>query len=454
MMKDLTVGKPWKVISGFALPMLLSMVFQQIYSIVDSIIAGNFISENALAAVGASAPIVNIFIAVASGLSMGCSVIVSQLFGNRRFARLRSAISTSIITVVGASVLFTVIGVVTVNAFMQILKTPDNIFADSALYLRIYAWGIVFLFLYNAANAIFTGLGDSKTPLYFLIFSSVLNVVLDLLFVISFKMGVAGVAWATFIAQGLAGVLSMLFLLYRVKKHIIPEHAYRRFDWQVLKNIGRIGIPSIMQQSFVSLGQLFVQSLINSYGSVVVAGFTAGFKLNIFCISAVSTFGNALSSFCAQNIGASKYKRVIRGTNATLGMGIGLSVLFMAVFYLFGNQFIALFVGGNDGNPQVIEIGAQFLRIVSAFYLVIPIKMVLDGVLRGIGSMKGFLVGTLLDLVFRVAFSFILAPKFGYIGIWFAWPIGWVIGTVVVVIAYLLDYKKLKHKNRLTPTLE
>lgn len=450
MIKDLTVGKPRKVIMSFALPMLLSMVFQQIYSIVDSIIAGNFINENALAAVGASAPIVNIFIAVASGLSMGCSVIISQIFGTRHFARLRSAISTSVITVMVASVLFTAIGVVTVNPFMTILKTPENIFGDSALYLRIYAWGIVFLFLYNAANAIFTGLGDSKTPLYFLIFSSVLNIVLDILFVTAFHMGVAGVAWATFIAQGLAGVFSMLFLLIRVKKNITPEHAYKKFDWNVLKNIARIGLPSIMQQSFVSVGQLFVQSLINSYGSVVVAGFTAGFKLNIFCISAVSTFGNALSSYCAQNIGASKYGRVIRGTKATVVMGVGASALFMASFFLFGNQLIELFVGGSGGNPEVIKVGAQFLRIVASFYLIIPFKLVLDGTLRGIGSMKGFLAGTLIDLVLRVAFSFILAPKFGYVGIWYAWPIGWVAGTLIVMASYVLEHRKLKRKDGVT----
>lgn len=453
MIKDLTVGKPWKVIFSFATPMLLSMIFQQIYSIVDSIIAGNFINENALAAVGASAPIVNIFIAIASGLSMGCSVIISQIFGTRHYARLRSAISTSIITVAAASVLFTVIGVITVNPFMQLLKTPENIFNDSALYLRIYAWGFVFLFLYNAANAIFTGLGDSKTPLYFLIFSSVLNIILDILFVTAFKMGVAGVAWATFIAQGLAGVCSMICLLMRVNKTITPEHGYKIFDGNVLKNIARIGVPSIMQQSFVSVGQLFVQSLINSFGSVVVAGFTAGFKLNIFCISAVATFGNALSSYCAQNMGAGKYGRVIRGSHATLIMGIGLSGLFMSLFFLFGTQFIQLFVGGSGGNRDVIDVGTQFLWIVSAFYLIIPFKLVLDGVLRGIGSMKGFLAGTLLDLVFRVAFSFILAPRFGYVGIWYAWPIGWVIGTGIVVIAYFVEAKKLKEKDRQLPVI-
>lgn len=450
MIRDLTKGKPWKVIISFAMPMLLSMVFQQIYSIADSIIAGNYINKDALAAVGASAPITNIFIAVATGLSMGCSVVISQIFGTKKFARLRSAISTSIITVCVAAVLFTIIAVLTVNPLMSLLETPANIFDDSALYLRIYSWGIVFLFLYNAANAVFTGLGDSKTPLYFLIFSSVLNIGLDILFVTTFKMGVAGVAWATFIAQGLAGILSMSFLLWRVKNTIHPEHAYRRFDKAILGKVARIGIPSVMQQSFVSVGQLFVQSLINSFGSDVVAGYTAGFKLNVFCICAVSTFGNALSSFCAQNIGAGKHKRVMQGTTATVAMGVAISACFMGVFMLFGDKLTQFFIGGAEDNSKVIEIGSEFLRIVSLFYLIIPFKLVLDGMLRGIGKMKGFMAGTLADLIVRVAASFLLAPIMGYVGIWYGWPIGWAVGTAIVVSCCIYEYKKLKIKSALT----
>lgn len=450
IIKDLTKDKPWKVIFSFSIPMLLSMVFQQIYSIVDSIIAGNFINADALAAVGASAPITNIYIAIASGLSMGCSVIVSQIFGTKHYTRLKSAISTSVITVAVAAVVFTVIGIVTVNPFMQILKTPENIFEDSALYLQIYVWGIAFLFIYNAANAVFTGLGDSKTPLYFLIFSSVLNVVLDILFVTTFKMGVSGVAWATFIAQGLAGILSMSWLIVKLKKLPGEHKKYKLFDVRILLNIFKIGIPSILQQSFVSVGQLFVQSLINSFGSVVVAGFTAGMKLNLFCIAVVCMFGNALSSYTAQNIGAGKHKRVIDGTKAALVMGVGISAMIMIAFIGFGDKFIELFVGGS-GDPEVIKVGTEFLKIVSMFYLVIPVKLVLDGVLRGMGRMGGFMAGTLLDLIARVAFSFILAPIFGYIGIWYSWPIGWVIGTIAVLIAYISIHKSLRKGVGMTP---
>lgn len=451
MIQDLTVGKPRKVIFSFALPMLFSMMFQQIYSIADSIIAGRFVSEEALAAVGASAPIVNLFIAVASGLCIGCSVIVAQLFGKRHYAKLRSAIRTSILAVSGLSVLFLIVGVMSVKPLMRLLKTPDNIFADSVLYLQIYAWGMVFLFLYNAANAIFTGLGDSKTPLFFLIFSSVLNIGLDILFVTVFHMGVAGVAWATLIAQGVAGICSITALIYRVRKDITPEHAFAPFDTHAFREIMHIGIPSILQQSLVSLGQLFVQSLINSYGSDVVAGFTAGFKLNIFCITAVSTFGSALSSYCAQNAGSGRNGRVIRGTKATLVMGLGVSAVFMAAFYWAGEPLIKLFVGPASDNSHIVTAGTQFLKVVSAFYLIIPFKLVLDGTLRGVGKMKGFLAGTLTELVFRVAFSFVLAPIFGYMGIWYAWPIGWIAGTAVVLLFYFFEYRKLKQTDLLLP---
>lgn len=434
--------------------MLLSMIFQQIYSIVDSIIAGNFINADALAAVGASAPITNIYIAIASGLSMGCSVIVSQIYGTKNYTRLKSAISTSIITVAVSSILFTIIGITTVDIFMQLLKTPCNIFSDSALYLKIYVWGIAFLFIYNAANAIFTGLGDSKTPLYFLIFSSVLNVFLDILFVTTFKMGVAGVAWATFIAQGLAGVLSMAWLMVRLKKIPNEHKKYKIYDKIILGKICKIGIPSILQQSFVSVGQLFVQSLINSFGSVVVAGFTAGMKLNVFCISVVTMFGNALSSFTAQNMGAGKKKRVIDGLKATMIMGVSLSALIMVAFLGFGDKFIELFVGGTGDNAEVIKVGAEFLKVVSMFYLVIPVKLVVDGVLRGMGRMGGFMAGTLLDLIARVAFSFILAPVFGYIGIWYSWPIGWIVGTIVVLISYVFVHRELKSSSTTLKTKE
>lgn len=275
-MKDLTVGTPFEVIGKFALPMILSMIFQQVYSVVDSIVAGRFIGVGALGAVGASQPITVIFIAVAVGTGMGVNVVISGFFGAKKYKRVKSCISTAVITIVIMSVILTVLGLAGCRWMMSAMSTPSDIFEDSALYLRIYIMGILFLMLYNGANAIFTALGDSITPLIFLIFSSVLNIILDVLFVTTFSMGVAGVAWATFIAQGIASVLAVVTVFRKNAKIQVPS--YQKFSPLLLRKMTWIAVPSIMQQSFVSVGQLFVQGRINSFGSVVVAGYSGDLK--------------------------------------------------------------------------------------------------------------------------------------------------------------------------------
>lgn len=304
----MTKGSPLKIIFSFSLPMLLSMFFQQLYNIVDSLVAGNFIGMDALAAVGASYPITVLFIAAATGASIGCSVVVSQIFGARQLVQMKSAVSTAVISLIVLSLTLTGVGLLICNPLIALLNTPSNIFDDSALYLRIYICGVIFLFLYNTATAIFTGLGDSKTPLYFLIFSSIFNIVLDLWFVISFQMGVAGVAWATFIAQGLSSVLAVATLLLRLRKIRVQER-YKVFDVGLLRRMSVVAIPSIMQQSFVSVGQLCVQGLINGFGSITVAGYSAAFKINMFAISVMTTMSSARSSFTAQNLGAESWRR-------------------------------------------------------------------------------------------------------------------------------------------------
>lgn len=311
-LNDMTIGSPFKIILAFSVPMLISSLFQQLYNVVDSIIAGKFIGVDALAAVGASYPITALFIAVAIGSSIGCSVVVSQIFGAKKYASMKTAISTAIISLTTISIILTVVGLFFCNPLMQLLNTPANIFKDAELYLRIYIGGIIFLFLYNTATAIFTGLGDSKTPLYFLIFSSIFNIILDLLFVITFNMGVMGVAVATFIAQGISSILAMGCLINRLRK-IKTEGTYEYFNLNIFKRMSRIAIPSILQQSFVSVGQICVQGLINTYGSDVVAGYSSAFKIHSIALACMNTMSSALSSFTAQNIGAKKIDRVKQG---------------------------------------------------------------------------------------------------------------------------------------------
>ncbi len=445
MANDLTKGSAGKVLLKFTLPLFVSVVFQQMYSIADSMIAGKFAGEDALAAVGASYPITNIFNAVAIGCNIGCSVVISQFFGAKQYEKVKTAASTSLIAGGVLSVVLALLGIGFTPLLMKVVDTPENIFNDSALYLEIYIGGFVFLFLYNIANGIFTSLGDSKTPLYFLIFSSVFNVVLDYIFVRFLNMGVSGVAWATFIAQGVAGGLALLTLLNHLSK-LKTEVKAPLFSVKILKKIARISIPSVLQQSFVSVGNVFIQKLINGFGSSVIAGYSAAIKLNTFTINALYTFGNGVSGFTAQNVGAGKYDRLKKGLKYGSLMVIVTGSVFAVTYLAFNQGLIRAFMD-SDGTPEALKAGSAFLKTVAPFYCFIGVKLVGDGVLRGTGSMKLFMVATFTDLVLRVVLAFIFAPLWGYQGIWVSWPVGWTTATVLSLVFCVVVIKK-QHKKR------
>lgn len=441
MITDMTEGKPSKILWRFTVPMLVSVMFQQLYNIVDSIVAGKFVGVNALAAVGASYPITMIFMAVATGLNIGCSVVISLYFGAKEHAQMKSAVSTSLRTVLGISALLTVLGLVFSRPLMVLLKTPEDIFRDSALYLNIYICGLIFLFMYNICTGVFTALGDSRTPLYFLIASSVGNIILDLVFVICFHMGVGGVAWATFLAQGVSSILAYITLKKRLKT--IASGEYSHFSMAMLKKIMEVAVPSILQQSFISVGNLFVQGLINSYGSAVVAGYSAGMKINTFAITSFTTLGNGVSSFTAQNMGARKMDRAAKGFRSGVVMVLGVAVPVILLFFLGGRPIVELFM--SEGGERATQVGVEFLRIVSPFYIVISLKLIADGVLRGAGAMKAFMIATFSDLILRVILAFALSGIWQETGIWLSWPIGWVIGTALSVGFYLSGTWKKQH---------
>ncbi len=434
MIKDLTKGKPESVLWSFTIPMFISVVFQQLYNIADSVIAGKFAGENALAAVGASYPITMIFMAIAVGSNIGCSVVISQLFGAKKFDEMKTAISTTLISALVGSILLTILGLFGTKALMELLNTPANIFADGALYLRIYIGGFLFLFLYNICTGIFTSLGDSKTPLYFLIASSIGNIILDIVFVRNFKMGVAGVAWATFLAQGLACIFACITLFKRLKA-IETKEKVSIFNLSMLGKISRIAVPSILQQSFISIGNIFIQILVNGYGSSVIAGYSAAIKLNTFTITSFTTLGNALSSFTAQNIGAGKTDRVKNGFRAGLKMAFVVAVPFFVLFFFLGKPLILLFL--KEGGKTALATGMSFLKIVAPFYFVVSVKLIADGVLRGSGAMKQFMIATFVDLILRVVLAFVLSPILNDTGIWLSWPIGWTISAVLSMYFYL-----------------
>ena len=441
-MKDLTQGKPSKVLIRFALPMLLSVVFQQLYNIVDSVIAGQMIGDDALAAVGSSYPITMIYMAFAVGMNIGCSVVISQLFGGKKLEEMKTAISTSLITSAVVSLILTVIGVIFASPLLRLLNTPDNIFADSESYLIVYTMGLLFVFVYNISTATFTALGDSMTPLIFLIASSVGNIFADILFVAVFKMGVAGLAWATLICQAIAAFLAFFVLFGKIRG--IKTEKYKLFSGKMLAKISKLAIPSILQQSFVSVGNLFIQGIVNSFGSTVIAGYASAIKLNTFAITLFTTLSNSVSSYSAQNIGAGRYDRVKEGFRAGLKLIFAVTVPFVIVYFFFGEAAMKIFVKAD--SVDVINVGQMFLRIVSPFYLVVAVKIISDGVLHGGAAVKCFTLGTFTDLVLRVALAYIFPYVIGfeqgseYIGIWLAWPVGWTVACILSFSFYLKGY--------------
>ena len=430
MNKDLTMGKPESVLWRFCLPLFGSVIFQQIYNIADSLIAGKYCGENALAAVGNSYEVTLIFIAFAFGCNIGSSVIVSKLFGAKQMEQMKAAIYTTLISG-GVLCLFLMgMGLIFCNNLLALIHTPDNIFADSKLYLDIYIWGLPFLFFYNISTGIFTALGDSKTPFYFLAASSLSNIGIDILFVKVFSMGVAGVAWATFLCQGVSCVLAVIFVFRRILT-VKTEKKPALFSWALLKQIAVIAIPSILQQSFISVGNIIIQSIINTFGSSVIAGYAAAIKLNNLVITSFTTLGNGISNYTAQNIGAGKTQRVKQGYKAGVKLILIICAPLAALYLIAGRPLINLFL--DIPNEMTVKTGLQFLHIVVPFYFVIAAKLSSDGVLRGAGLMKQFMISTFTDLILRVVLAFALSAYLDAIGIWMAWPIGWSISTCMSV---------------------
>lgn len=433
MVTDLTKEHPDKTLWRFLLPMMFSVAFQQMYNIADSMIAGRFAGEDALAAVGASYPITVIFMAFAVGMNLGASVIVSRLFGAGDRKGVKRAVTTAFASSLSLAVILTVYGYFFCRNMMEWIHTPQNIMQDGVLYLKIYVFGLIFLMLYNVCTGIFTALGDSRTPLWFLLGSSAGNIVLDLLFVAKLHWGVAGVAWATFIAQGISAVLALVTLLVRLQKFAGTERV-PLFDRKLFVQILAIAVPSILQQSVLSVGNLFVQDIVNRYGSAVVAGYSGAIKLNTFAINIFMTLGSCLSSYTAQNIGAGKQERIPMGFRTGLKLSELTALPFVVLYFGLGQQMMGLFL--NAESSAAIHAGVMFLRIVSPWYFMIVVKLMTDGIIRGSGAMIYFVIATIPDLILRIGFALMLSPRFGSTGIWMAWPFGWIAATVLTIIFY------------------
>lgn len=436
--------KPMKALLIFAFPMIVGNLFQQFYTMVDSVVVGRFVGENALAAVGASYSLTNVFISIAIGGGVGASVLTSRFFGSREYQKMKMSVSTALLSFLAVSLTLGCVGLLSGREIMILLNTPDNILPQATEYLNIYFLGLPFLFMYNVLASMFNALGRSRIPLYLLIFSSVFNIVLDLILVCQFHMGVAGVAWATLIAQGISAVLAF-FLFLKEMRNYPTDGKMTLFSGGEFLEMCRIALPSILQQSTVSIGMMLVQSVVNSFGASVLAGYSAGMRIESICIVPMAAMGNVISSYTAQNLGAGRKDRVVEGYHTGYRIVFAFAVILCVILELFYRPLIELFLG-DEGTGMAVSTGVSYLRFIGWFFVLIGLKMITDGLLRGAGDMKMFTVANLVNLSIRVVLAVTLAPRIGIEMVWYAVPIGWLANYLISFAEYRTDkWKRIRN---------
>ncbi len=431
----LTNESPSKAISRFALPMVVGSLFQQIYTLVDSAVVGKYVGEAALASIGASFALTTIFICIGVGGGAGASVLIARYFGSRDYKRMKTAIFTSIIGFLALSLGLSAFGLFFSKNLMSLLKTPEEILDMAVLYLNIYFYGLPFLFMYNIISALYQALGESKIPLYFLIFSSVLNVILDVYFVRDLGFGLAGAAYATLLAQGLSAVLSFFVFLRKIKT--IKTEDSKIFDKKELGLVSRLALPSILQQSTITIGQLLVQSVVNSFGVEILAGFSAAMRVESLIIVPITSLGNAVSSYTSQNVGAEKLDRLGQGLRASLMMVGIYSLMVLGILKINSSNIIAFFMN-EKSSSLAIETSKAYLDFISFFFILVGSKHCVDGVLRGIGDVRVFTFANIVNLFIRVSLSMALAHKIGIGIVWYSVPLGWLANLIISTGYYIL----------------
>lgn len=452
---DLTKGNVFKVLLLYTLPLLGSAMVQQAYSLVDLLVVGNFAAngQNALTAVGEANTMVNILLAFALGCNGGCSVIIAKYFGARNYQKVRETVNTAMITFAAMCAVVMILGFSLAVPSMYLLDVTDPVIEKDALtYLYIYTGSLPFVFLYNVGCGICSALGDSKSPFLFLVFSSVLNVGLDLLFVCVFHLDVAGAAWATLISQAASCVLTA-FVLVKKLKGIKSEQKPGRFNKVICRDLLITSVPIILQNSFVSVGNFFVQKRINLISLDAAAGFTTGFKLVQIANVGVGNMSAGLANFCSQNKAAGEYGRIKRGYLAVMCYCMAVSLIFLVLCEAMPRQLTMLFINKQSATEEAINSSMLFLRIVAAFLPIVCVKIVSDSAVRGCGGNLGFTISTFTDLIFRVAFVYILVGAgMEFYGVCWAWAIGWILG-MCVAIGFFLFIPCLR-KNYVSPVKE
>jgi len=441
MNNDLTEGKPSRLIWRFCLPLFFSALVQQLYVLVDSLVAGRFIGETALAAVGNAYQVTLLYQALAFGSAMGVSVVVSRRFGAGKCEDVHSAVSTALLATTGFCLLLSVLGLACKDVILRLMRTPAEVVLPSAQYLVLYTASLVPMFLYQIVLGVFAAMGDAKTPAMFLTVSSLANIALDLVLVVRFRLGVSGIAWATLICQTSSALLALILLNSRLRRYRCLDRVVkaRRFSFELLREMLQIALPVTFQQMIISAGNVLIQANVNSFGSGVSAGYAASIKLNNMAITGLMAFDKGMATFSAQNTGANKPERIRSGRNAAILFSVCFGIAIALAFLVFRAELLRLFL--RSASAEATLAGEQFFRIVMPFYLFVAVKIVCDGTLRGLGAMRELLIGTFVDISLRVGCGFFFASLWGSIGIWAAWPVGWVTGTV---LSFVFIEKKLR----------
>lgn len=424
---------PLKALLIFTIPMMIGNLFQQLYVIADAVIVGRLVGEKALAAVGASYALTNVFICIAIGGGVGSAVIIGRYFGAREYKKLKLAASTALISFLSISMILAFFGLLYSEQILIYLDTPSNILAMAVKYLDIYFLSLPFLFMYNVISSMFNAIGRSRIPLYLLICSSILNVTLGLYFVTNLQLGITGVAWATFFAQGLAAFSAFALFLWEMSTYPRTETGF--FDLREFRRMSLVAMPSILQQSTISIGMMLVQSVVNLFGSEMLAGFSAAMRIESLCLVPLIALGNAMSAYTAQNIGAGSATRVRLGYQTAKNIIIIIAISICLLLELGHEKIILLFLG-QDATAVALATGSSYLQFMGWFFVIIGLKMSIDGLLRGAGDMKMFTLANMVNLTIRVCFAVIFAPRYGIAMVWYVVPLGWLANLLISYYAY------------------
>lgn len=435
MVMDMKKGNPTKLILNFAFPMLIGNIFQQVYNMVDSIVVGRFVGKNALAAVGSSFSLMNFITLLIIGLCMGSSIVISQYFGAEDYEGLKRVVSTSFIFMFIFTVLLSILTFLFAKPLLMLIKTPVEILEDSTSYLQIVFAGLIFTFLYNASASLLRALGDSKTSLYFLVIACIINIVLDLVFVLNFKMGVPGVAYATVIAQAVASILSLIYAFSKVPILRMKKKEFV-FDRTIFPVIAKYSFLTSIQQSIMSIGMVAVQGLVNTFGADVIAAFTAAGKIDSLAYLPVQDFGNAFSTYVAQNVGAGKKERVHEGVKSAVKIIIIFCIISSILILMSSEYLMKIFVDSSE--VKVIATGIEYISVVGIFYMLIGFLFMFYGFFRGVGNLTMSVVLTIVSLGTRVLMAYSLSSisYIGQKGIWWSIPIGWILADILGFITY------------------